>query len=168
MKKFAIGIALGMTLAGSTLAAPAAGGGAGGPGCGLGAMLFAGQSGVVPQVAAATTNGTFGNQTFGISSGTLGCQPNDTVQSRAKLSMFLESNMEKVARDMSAGDGESLAAVADLLGVEAADRAAFNTVMRDNFGRIFSSTEVTSEGIVDNLKTVMSTHGQLARYADKV
>jgi hypothetical protein len=160
MKKIAIGIALGMTLAGSAAA--------NGPGCGLGSMIFAGQSGVVPQVAAATTNGSFGNQTFGISSGTLGCSQNDTVQSRAKLGLFLDSNMEKVARDMSAGEGESLAAVADLLGVEAADRARFNTAMRDNFGTIFSSTDVTSEGVVDNIKRVMASTADLARYADKV
>ena len=35
-------------------------------GCGLGSMLWAGQSGLVPKILAATTNGTFGNQTFGI------------------------------------------------------------------------------------------------------
>ena len=41
-------------------------------GCGLGSMAWRGQKGVVPQVLAATTNGFFGTQTFGISSGTSG------------------------------------------------------------------------------------------------
>ena len=36
-------------------------------GCGLGTKLFDGDSGLAPQVLAATTNGTLGNQTFGIS-----------------------------------------------------------------------------------------------------
>ena len=44
-------------------------------GWGLGSQIFDGQSGVAPQVLAVTTNGTLGNQTFGISSGTSGCKP---------------------------------------------------------------------------------------------
>lgn len=41
-------------------------------GCGLGYILFKDPKnpGILIQVFAATTNGTFGNQTFGISSGT--------------------------------------------------------------------------------------------------
>ena len=49
--------------------------------CGWGSKLMAGQSGVVPQVAAVTTNGTFGNQTFGITTGTSGCTQDGTVSS---------------------------------------------------------------------------------------
>ena len=41
-----------------------------GPGCGWGAMVFDGQSGIGPNVLAATTNGILGNQTFGMTSGT--------------------------------------------------------------------------------------------------
>ena len=45
-------------------------------GCGLGSMIMAGQSGPIFKVLGATTNGTFGNQTFGITTGTLGrCWP---------------------------------------------------------------------------------------------
>jgi hypothetical protein len=36
------------------------------PGCGVGAMIWKGQPGIAPHVLAATTNGTFGNQTFGM------------------------------------------------------------------------------------------------------
>src|SRR5690606_21045070 len=53
-------------------------------GCGLGSKLFEGQRGVAPQVLAVTTNGTFGNQTFGISSGTLGCNQDGVVRSNWK------------------------------------------------------------------------------------
>ncbi len=41
-------------------------------GCGLGSAIWAGQKGIAPQILAATTNGTSANQTFGITSGTLG------------------------------------------------------------------------------------------------
>lgn len=161
MKRIALGIAMSAAFAGSAFAE-------GGPGCGLGSMLFNGQSGVVPQVAAATTNGTSGNQTFGMSTGTLGCSPNDKVTNSAKLGMFLNSNMEKVARDMSVGNGESLATVADLIGVEAADRSVFYTAARDNFSKVFNSADVTAENVVSNLKSVLAADVKLSRYADKV
>ena len=77
-------------------------------GCGLGTMVWAGQSGVAPKILAATTNGTSGNQTFGITSGTLGCQADGVITSKARLSMFMGTNSERLARDMSAGHGESL------------------------------------------------------------
>ena len=35
-------------------------------GCGLGSLAWRGQKGPIPQILAVTTNGTFGNQTFGI------------------------------------------------------------------------------------------------------
>ena len=48
-------------------------------GCGLGSMAWRGQSGIAPQILAVTTNGSFGNQTFGITFGTSGCDPNGRV-----------------------------------------------------------------------------------------
>ena len=58
-------------------------------GCGLGSMVFAGQEGKVFKVLGATTNGTSGNQTFGITFGTLGCDGTGTVTSSAKLALLL-------------------------------------------------------------------------------
>ena len=84
-------------------------------GCGLGTMVWAGQSGVAPKILAATTNGTSGNQTFGITSGTLGCQADGVITSKARLSMFMGTNSERLARDMSVGQGEALNVLADLM-----------------------------------------------------
>jgi hypothetical protein len=134
-------------------------------GCGLGSMVFNGQSGVVPQVLAATTNGTSGNQTFGISSGTLGCTQDGVVQSTAKLSMFTGSNMDSLARDMSQGEGESLATLADLMGIESTDKAAFYSASRANFDKIFTSADVTAEQVLANLKQVLAADAALSRYA---
>ena len=38
-------------------------------GCGLGTTIWAGKTGIFPQILAVTTNGTSGNQTFGITTG---------------------------------------------------------------------------------------------------
>ena len=55
-----------------------------GSGCGLGATVFEGQSGLFPNVLAATTNGTFGNQTFGLTSGTSGCDAEAVERQRCR------------------------------------------------------------------------------------
>ncbi|MHB8564027.1 MAG: DUF3015 family protein, partial [Acidiferrobacteraceae bacterium] len=80
-------------------------------GCGVGTIIFDGQGGVAPQVLAVTTNGIFGNQTFGISSGTLGCSTDGVVANPVRVSMFVGSNMDQLARNMSAGHGQSLNAL---------------------------------------------------------
>ena len=83
--------------------------------CGLGSKVFEGQNGIAPQVLAVTTNGTFGNQTFGITSGTLGCTQDGVVSSNWKTAMFIDGNKSQLARDAASGQGETLDALAALL-----------------------------------------------------
>ena len=125
-------------------------------GCGVGSMIFDGKSGVFPQVLAVTTNGSTGNQTFGISSGTLGCDSNGTVSSTAKMSMFTGENMESLALDMSRGEGESLETVATLMEIADEDRVAFYALAKDNFARIYSGADVTAGEVLANLRQVMA------------
>lgn len=131
------------------------------PGCGVGAMIWKGQSGIAPHVLAATTNGTFGNQTFGMTTGTLGCQTNQSVQSMA---MYMDSNIDKVARDMSRGSGENLETVAVLLGVDEADRDAFRKVLQDNFATIFPSSDTTSGEAVEAIVALLEQNESLSKY----
>ena len=69
--------------------------------CGWGSKVFDGQSGVFPQVLATTTNGTFGNQTFGISTGTSGCTQDGMVKSNYKTAMFIDGNKAKLGKQKS-------------------------------------------------------------------
>ena len=133
--------------------------------CGWGSKLFDGQAGVVPQVLAVTTNGTSGNQTFGISTGTSGCTQDGAVRSTWKTAMFIDGNKERLARDMSVGSGEALDSLAHLLGVDAADRAAFGQIARDNMQRIFPSENAGTEQIVSALREVLTGDAKLARYS---
>lgn len=131
------------------------------PGCGVGAMIWKGQSGVAPHVLAATTNGTFGNQTFGMTTGTLGCQTNESVQSMA---MYMDSNVDKVARDMSRGSGEHLDTLAVLLGVEESDRGDFRKALQDNFATIFPDADTTSGEAVDAIVSLLEQDKSLSKY----
>lgn len=137
-------------------------------GCGWGSKLFANQKGIAPQVLAVTTNGSTGNQTFGISSGTSGCQQDGVVSSNWKTAAYLDANMNKLALDMSRGNGESLASLASLMEVSAADAAHFNATVQANFAGIFSSSEVTSVEVAKNLKSVLAQDASLAKYSAKI
>jgi len=133
-------------------------------GCGLGSRLFDGQSGTGPQVLAVTTNGTSGNQTFGISSGTLGCEEGGVVTASAAVNMFVGSNMENLSRDIAAGKGESLESLAQLMGIDAADKSSFFNTTHNNYGKIFASNDATAGQVLNNLYSIMTNTTDLARY----
>ncbi|MDN6320241.1 MAG: DUF3015 domain-containing protein, partial [Marinobacter sp.] len=63
------------------------------PGCGVGAMIWKGQSGIAPHVLAATTNG-MASQTVSMTLGIVGCHTNENVQSMA---MIMESRGAAIA-----------------------------------------------------------------------
>jgi len=133
-------------------------------GCGLGSMVFKGQSGLIPQVLAVTTNGTSGNQTFGITTGTLGCSQDGMVRSNMKTALFIETNKQQLARDMSVGSGETLASLSHLIGIEAKDQAAFNRAAKANMARIFTTDSVATDQVVVALREVLASDAQLSRY----
>jgi len=159
MKKLLTVLSLVVALPATALAVEGADGS-----CGVGSMIFKGQSGVAPQVLAITTNGTFGNQTFGVTTGTLGCSPNATVKSNMKSAMFIDSNKDQLARDMSVGSGETLASLSHLLGVEANDQAAFNRLAKDNVARIFANDGVATEQVIASLREVLAADATLSHY----
>lgn len=134
-------------------------------GCGLGTMVWAGQSGLLPKLLGLTTNGTSGNQTFGITSGTLGCQADGVITSRARLSMFMGTNSERLARDMSVGQGETLDVLANLLNIKAEDKTTFFQATQTHFGKIFAPENKTAGDVLAALNKVMAQDSKLAAYA---
>ena len=134
-------------------------------GCGWGTMAFKGQKGVAPKVLAATTNSILGNQTFGISSGTAGCNQGGTVTASARLSMYASANIDKLASDMAAGQGESLDTLAYLMGIDEAAKPVFFQLTKSHFGQLFPSDTVTAGEMLTTLRGLMATEPQLAKYA---
>ena len=135
--------------------------------CGWGAKLFDGQSGIAPQVLAVTTNGTSGNQTFGITTGTSGCTQDGVVRSTWKTAMFIDGNKDRLARDMSIGNGETLDSLAHLIGVSEQDRVAFGRAMQANVSVIFPSGSSTADSVVA-LRQVLRSDSGLSQYATSI
>lgn len=137
-------------------------------GCGVGTQLWKGNSGVAPKVLAATTNGILGNQTFGISSGTLGCHQGGTVTVAARLSMFAGHNLDEIAADMAAGHGETLDVLADLYGIRSpGDKRAFCALTQSHFVQIFPNDEVTAGQVLAKLESLMASDARLSSYVPK-
>lgn len=134
-------------------------------GCGLGTQVWQGQSGLAPKVLGATTNGTSGNQTFGITSGTLGCSSDGVITASARTSLFASANIDRLAREMAMGEGETLETLAHLMGIENADHAAFFELTKSHFGQIFHADEVTAGDMLVQIDRLMSDDSRLARYA---
>lgn len=110
-------------------------------GCGLGSMAFGAQPGAI-QILAATTNGILGNQTFGITFGTLNCGPGMLAQGTRN---FVEANREALAKDVARGEGESIGALTWINAC--ADSRAVGTALQARFGAIFPSGGASDEQV---------------------
>lgn len=126
-------------------------------GCGLGSLLFGNEPGIV-QVLAATTNGTFGTQTFGITSGTSNCV--DTKASAASTAAFIQANRETVSKEIARGSGETIASITTLAGC--ADAAAVGSTLQSEFNTIFPNEQVSDVAVSDSVVKTLQSHPELA------
>ena len=117
-------------------------------GCGLGSQVIKDNSTAVMYALQATTNGTSGNQTFGITSGTSGCKKTKFVMNK-RAEEFVADNMDTLAKEISIGHGESIDTLAELLNV--ADSAQFSASLQSNYNSIYTSQSVEMPDVLDNI-----------------
>ncbi|MFO0584744.1 MAG: DUF3015 family protein [Anaeromyxobacter sp.] len=110
-------------------------------GCGLGSMIFADQPGMV-QIFAATTNGTFANQTFGITSGTLNCGSGMMAMGTKN---FVDANREALAKDISRGQGEAIGALTVINACE--DSSKVGAALQAQFKSIFPTAQASNDEV---------------------
>lgn len=127
-------------------------------GCGLGTLLWENKAddSSVSQALQATTNGTFGAQTFGISTGTSECKQPTRFVKNGQVTQFVAHNMDNIAKDIAMGKGESLDTLSELMDVSVDKRPAFYAKLQANFSRIFTSEKVETADVVDNILSVSS------------
>jgi len=140
-----------------------AGGYYGMAGCGLGSILFGPVDEPFPQVMAATTNGTFATQTFGISSGTSNCVSGGVVRAEREQAAFAELNFRDLKQDMAAGGGEYLRSFATLLGCDESVKPAFYKMTQERFETIVPSESTAPIDLVFATKAAVRAHPDLAR-----
>jgi hypothetical protein len=144
------------------IAIPTQAGNYGMAGCGLGALAFPHDNDQVSQVLAATTNGTFGTQTFGITSGTSECTQDGRIRSERAQEAFAEVNFESLAQDMAKGQGEHLTAFAQLLGCSEESADELGRLTQRNYTEIFSREAMTALDLVDAVKQNIASDAALS------
>lgn len=130
-------------------------GGYGSAGCGLGSVVIK-PSEHFTQIFAATTNGLFGNQTFGITSGTSNCD-GPPRPARAAVGYVL-ANRNALALAAARGRGESLDGLATL--ADCRSPSGLGRVLQRNFGRIFPDATTSDLQVARAMLDVMRQHSK--------
>jgi hypothetical protein len=160
MKKIILAIIAGVM---ATSAAHAARG-YGTAGCGLGSVVFQNQPGMI-QILAATTNGTFYSQTFGITTGTSNCVDDGAVAQAKELDLYVEVNHSTLSTEAARGNGESIRGLAQIMGCS--DSAVVAQTMKKNYGAIFASG-MESYDSAAAIRTVMKSDANVAAGCTKL
>ena len=137
-----------------------------GPGCGLGKLAWEDSSqkeSIGGQVLMATTNGTFGSQTFGISSGTSGCTNDGKIFASEKVNVFAAVNFDNLAQEMAQGEGEHLTSLATLMGIPVAQQPAFFAMTQEKYTTLVQEGETSPKAVVKALHDAMVDHPVLAQ-----
>jgi len=124
-------------------------------GCGLGGMALAEKEGLVWNLVGTFLNGICGNQTFGMSSGTLDCGRPQKLAMLEKMNVFMADNMDAVAVDIAQGDGESLDALAEIAEIPVPMRPEFYSSLQQNFEEIYPNADVTHETVVKEITKII-------------
>ncbi len=132
------------------------GGAYGSAGCGLGSLIFEPNESFM-QVFAATTNGSSGNQTFGITSGTSNCD--GPPHSASAVKNFIVANRSALTVDVARGGGETLRSLSAL--AQCSDERALGGTLQKNFSGIFPNAQVSDAQVSQSMMQVMSQHREL-------
>lgn len=129
-------------------------------GCGLGYLLLShADNSKINQVLGSTTNGTFGSQTFGISSGTSGCTEDGAVKMVRATEVFAEVNLDSLRSEMAAGQGEYVNTFASLLGAK--DSAQMVSFFQSEYSALFPTAQTTSAEMLSLLSQKLAAHPEL-------
>jgi len=161
MRKLALGgMVVGLAMLGAASVAHAQGYGM--AGCGLGTYVFKDNT-TGAQILAATTNGTFGSQTFGITSGTSNCTSGGVVKAQREQAAFAEVNFQDLKRNMAAGGGEFLTSFATLLGCEDSAKPALAKMTQSKYESILPSEKTTPMQMLSGVKTQIKSDARLSQ-----
>lgn len=125
-------------------------------GCGLGAVVFkdgGANDSVLLQNIATCLNGT-GSASIGITVGTSECAKPAKFVGNERLNEFAYKNLDDLARDIAAGQGEAVSTMAVLLDVPAAQRPAFYRNLQASFTEIFPTPTVDTAYVVEKITAI--------------
>lgn len=130
-------------------------------GCGLGSIVLGSKPGLT-QVFAATTNATFGSQTFGITSGTSNCGDHGLVSLGKEREVFAQQNYTSLVKEMAQGEGENLDTLASLYQCPVESHADFSAMTQEKFDHLVVSNQTTADQLLVLIEEELVRHPKLA------
>ncbi|HFE32168.1 MAG TPA: DUF3015 domain-containing protein, partial [Gammaproteobacteria bacterium] len=134
-------------------------------GCGIGTQIFKGQSGLFAHTLAATTNGSTYNQYFGLTSGTLECNPTAVVSNEFERVNFVAANLDNLSQEMAQGAGSHMQTLAALYDIAPADRAQFYQLTQRKMPQLLDSSKDGAQALLASLDMAMGADPVLAKYS---
>lgn len=131
-------------------------------GCGLGSMIFKDNT-LLSSTLRVTTNQVFLTQYLGVTSGTSGCSRHDIVMNEKAHIHFAEVNLEKIEQDMIKGQGDYVSVLAYTLGCQDSVINQFNVFTKNNYEKIFNSSETNAGQMLKNLGHEMRSNKSLSK-----
>ena len=151
-----VAVLFSLSMASSAMAA-----GYGAAGCGLGGLVI-NENKILHQIGATFLNGISSNQTFAMSTGTLGCADDGLVLAQAEQEAFVEHNYFDLAKEMASGKGEDLTTLASLLGCSGESIATFSDFTQGSYPSIFVNEGTTPSEMLGHLKGELAGHPELS------
>ncbi len=136
-------------------------------GCGWGGKVIQ-KNGILDQLGATMLNGSSGNSTFAMTSGTSGCAKMGLVMAEKEQTLFVENNYHGLAKEMAAGEGEDLNTLAGLLGCSADQTHSFAAFTKQNYDSIFKNEQGTPSQMLASLKKGLSNDPALSASCSKI
>lgn len=113
-----------------------------GDGCGLGWQVTQKRT-MIATTTRQTTN-AFVPPTFGMTSGTIGCEQHQFAKNNVEATTYVVKNFENLRIEMAEGRGETLAALARTMGCNDSAVANFGEMTRAKYEVIFNSASAES------------------------
>ena len=131
-------------------------------GCGIGWAVTKRKS-LASSSIRATTNNLLYLQSFGMTSGTLGCAKHSIVLIEKAPLHFAEANYDNLVVEMAEGKGEYLKTFASVLGCKPSSFSVFSDVIQSKYPEIITETSLTPEQLLDRVRGQIRNNSNLSK-----
>lgn len=126
-------------------------------GCGLGWKVTSRQS-LLSSYTRSITNAST-SSTFGMTSGTSGCDHHSIVSNDKKDIHFAEVNFHSLMVEMAKGHGEYVKGFALVMGCKENQASDFSKITQRNYNRLFPIQGTTPGQLVQDVRSTMTSEG---------
>jgi hypothetical protein len=131
--------------------------------CAVGGFVTNKSSGIIQQLLAFTTNGTFFITYAGaITTGTSGCSNSGIVKAEVEQQIFVTANYDALAGDLARGQGAQVAALSSLMGCPVALSGEFGRVAQAQFAALVTGGPDQATALLATLREDLRVHPALS------